>query len=180
MFHRSERLFLRPHWPEDWPAVYAGMNDEGVVRNLARAPWPYLERNAREFAALPQNPQSPRFAITIAASGELIGCIGLDPVEGDPQALEVGYWIARKAWGNGYASEAAQAVIDLARMMGKQRIEAGHYVDNPASGRVLQKSGLIRKPGTGLHHSIGRGEDVATIRYAMDLEEQPSEVLKAA
>ena len=48
MFHRSERLLLRPPWPEDWQAVHAGIADEGVVRNLARAPWPYAEEDARD------------------------------------------------------------------------------------------------------------------------------------
>ena len=41
MFFRSERLFLRPVWPEDWQAILNGIADEAVVRNLARAPWPY-------------------------------------------------------------------------------------------------------------------------------------------
>jgi len=40
MFHRSERLLLRPAWPEDWQAVHAAIADEGIVRNLATAPWP--------------------------------------------------------------------------------------------------------------------------------------------
>ena len=40
MFFRSERLFLRPVWPEDWQAILNGIADEAVVRNLARAPWP--------------------------------------------------------------------------------------------------------------------------------------------
>ena len=40
MFIRSKRLFLRPGWPEDWTELYTAINDEGVVRNLASAPWP--------------------------------------------------------------------------------------------------------------------------------------------
>ena len=42
MFHRTERLLLRPAWPEDWEMILWGIGDERVVRNLARAPWPYL------------------------------------------------------------------------------------------------------------------------------------------
>ena len=44
VFHRSDRLLLRPIWPEDWKSVLTGIADEGVVRNLARAPWPYSEQ----------------------------------------------------------------------------------------------------------------------------------------
>lgn len=180
MFHRSERLLLRPVWPEDWSAVHAAINDEGIVRNLASAPWPYSEQHAREFAAKSHDPYSPRFAVTLAERGALIGCIGLDPVEHDPDALEVGYWIARGAWGNGYASEAGRSVIAVARMMGAKRLEAGHYVDNPASGRVLQKIGFVRRPGTVMHRSLGRGTLVETAQYALDLEDEASELSKAA
>ena len=49
MFHCTERLLLRPAWPEDWQAVYSGIADEGVVRNLARVPWPYSQDDARSF-----------------------------------------------------------------------------------------------------------------------------------
>ena len=72
MFHRTARLFLRPAWPEDWEAVLGGIADEGVVRNLARAPWPYGPEEARAFAALPQNPCRPHFLVTEAASGRLV------------------------------------------------------------------------------------------------------------
>lgn len=180
MFYRSQRLLLRPHWPEDWPAIYAGINDEGVVRNLARAPWPYREEDAQDFAKLPQIRRSPRFAITLAGSGELIGCIGLDPKEHGDSALELGYWIARKAWGQGYACEAGGAMINIAMMLGARRLEAGHYVDNPASGRVLQKLGFVRQAETVMRYSLGRNADVETVEYALELEGRLSSESAAA
>jgi hypothetical protein len=61
MFFRSERLFLRPAWPEDWNAIHAAIDDEGIVRNLARAPWPYTENDARWFASQPQDERLPHF-----------------------------------------------------------------------------------------------------------------------
>lgn len=79
MFHRSPRLLLRPIWPEDWQALLAGLADEAVVRNLARAPWPYLEKDAREFAALPADPLAPRFLITRAADAEAVAASASDP-----------------------------------------------------------------------------------------------------
>ena len=80
MFHRSERLLLRPAWPEDWQAVHAAIADEGIVRNLATAPWPYSAADARAWCALPFTPEAPRFVITLADSGEVIGCIGIGPL----------------------------------------------------------------------------------------------------
>ena len=47
MFIRSERLFLRPGWPEDWQELLSRIADESVVRNLAKAPWPYTADDAR-------------------------------------------------------------------------------------------------------------------------------------
>ena len=50
MFMRSERLFLRPGWPEDWEELLSRIQDEAVVMNLAKAPWPYTAEDARWFA----------------------------------------------------------------------------------------------------------------------------------
>ena len=174
MFHRSERLLLRPPWPEDWQAVHAGIADEGVVRNLARAPWPYAEDDARAWCAQSQDPYAPRFLITLADSGEVIGGIGLNPAEkpnGGGGAIELGYWIARRHWGRGYASEAARAVIEVARACGHPRIVASHFIDNPASGRVLRKAGFLPTGRIELRHSKGRGYESQTVGYALDLEE---------
>ena len=120
MFHRSERLLLRPAWPEDWQAVHAAIADEGIVRNLATAPWPYSAADARAWCALPFTPEAPRFVITLADSGEVIGCIGIGPLPpeegGGDGTMELGYWIARPHWGRGYAGEAARAMVErLAR-----------------------------------------------------------------
>ena len=65
MFIRSQRLFLRPAFPEDWQAIHTGINDEGIVRMLASVPWPYSEQDARDFAARAQNPLLPQCVITV-------------------------------------------------------------------------------------------------------------------
>lgn len=140
MFHRSERLFLRPAFPEDWEGILAGIGgDENIARNLARAPWPYGEADARRFADLPQDLRLPHFLVTLPGKG-VIGSAGLSENDGQP---EVGYWIARDYWGQGYATEAARAVLRIARTLGHTRLTAAHFVDNPASGRVLRKLGFV-------------------------------------
>ena len=65
MFHVTERLLLRPAWPEDADALLRAIADEGVVRNLASAPWPYLPRHAHEFVMRNTDPFYPRFLITL-------------------------------------------------------------------------------------------------------------------
>ena len=167
MFIRSERLFLRPAWPEDWEELLAAIADEAIVRNLARAPWPYGPDHARDFAARPQDKRLPNFFVSTASNGELIGSVGLG--RDDDGGTELGYWIARPHWGNGYAPEAARAVLRLARTLGHRRIVAGHFIDNPASGRVLAKVGFRPTGKINARFSLGRGHEVESVEYATDL-----------
>jgi RimJ/RimL family protein N-acetyltransferase len=166
VFHRSERLFLRPAFPEDSAAILAAISDESIVRNLARAPWPYGMADARDFAALPQDRRLPHFLVTLPGAG-VIGSAGMGEHEGEP---EIGYWIARDHWGRGYATEAGRAVLEVARMLGHRRVTAGHFVDNPASGKVLRKLGFRPTGRIAQRHSLARGEMVDTVEYALDLE----------
>lgn len=168
MFFRSERLFLRPVWPEDWQAILNGIADEGVVKNLARAPWPYGEAEARWFAGLSHDPRYPASLIVRPQNGEVIGGIGLAPHE---QGAELGYWIARQHWGQGYASEAARAMLTLAGVIGHKYLVAHHFLDNPASGRVLTRLGF-RPTGAIVEHAcMARGGTVPAAAYALALDE---------
>ena len=169
MFIRSERLFLRPGWPEDWSELLTAINDPGVVRNLATAPWPYTMADAMEFAAREQEKLLPHFFVTLPAAqgARLIGSIGLGRDGGE---VELGYWIAREWWGQGYATEAVRAVLRLAAALGHSRLVAGHFADNPASGRVLAKAGFMPTGERRMRFSAGRGGAAEGLKYAIDLE----------
>ncbi|MEM9501818.1 MAG: GNAT family N-acetyltransferase [Pseudomonadota bacterium] len=170
MFHRSERLLLRPIWPEDWQSIFGGIADEGVVRNLASAPWPYREDDAREFARRGCDPLRPRFLVTCADNATVVGCIGIDKVEEYPDAIEMGYWIARPYWGLGYATEAGRAVLEIALALGHERVVASHFLDNPASGKVLNKLGFEPTGRIVARHSCARGKKAPTVEYERELE----------
>ncbi|WP_305096657.1 GNAT family N-acetyltransferase [Croceibacterium aestuarii] len=176
MFYRSERLFLRPAFPEDSRAVYDGICDAGVVAMLSRAPWPYRMADAEQFCARDVPAKEPRFLITLpdASGAPVIGCIGLHEEEG---GAELGYWIARAHWGRGYASEAGRAMIEVSRAIGHRKLVAGHYLDNPASGRVLRKLGFRETGEVRPTRCRARGGDlVLARRYALDLETTGGEV----
>lgn len=169
MFHRSERLFLRPVWEEDAPAIYRGIAEEAIVRNLARAPWPYVMEDAQSFVKLPRDPKQPGFAIILPETGEYVGQCGYGPDEDG--ALQLGYWIAREHWGKGYATEATRALLDIGRSLGFGRVVASHFLDNPASGKVLRKAGF-RPTGEVFHlHSRARDARSPAARYEIDLDE---------
>jgi len=165
VFHRSARLFLRPAFPEDSAAILAAIGTPEILRNLARAPWPFGLAEARAFADLPQDPRLPHFLITLPGVG-VIGGAGLAEHEG---AAEISFWIAREHWGKGYATEAADALLQIARMLGHQRITAGHFTDNPASGKVLRKIGFRPTGRVCQRFSQARGAWVDWGEYAIDL-----------
>ena len=168
MFHRSENLFLRPAWIEDAQAVTNGIGEEAIVRNLARAPWPYTMDNAVEFLSGSQEGRLPNFALTLPgeAGSELVGMCGLHE---DGDRIELGYWIARKWWGRGIATEAARAVLGVAKALGFERIHAGHFVDNPASGKVLRKAGFKPTGEMRMQFSLARGHEAISRRFSVDL-----------
>ncbi|MFA6218541.1 MAG: GNAT family N-acetyltransferase [Erythrobacter sp.] len=170
MFHVTRRLLLRPAWPEDWEALFGGIADNRVVRNLARAPWPYLPRHARAFVAREQDSRMPSFLMTLPGQhgSRIIGSIGLTATE---TGVELGYWIARPFWGQGYATEAGSGLLEVAKLLGHGRLEAGHFLDNPASGRVLRKLGFRPTGKVARRHSCARGEDVDCALFALDLSE---------
>lgn len=171
MFAVTERLLLRPGWLEDAQALCRAIGDEAIVRNLARVPWPYALGDAERYLTLPQEPLRPRFLIFLRDTAELIGGIGLQD-EDDQPAL--GYWIARPHWRKGFATEAGQAVVELAdASLRLPRLHAGHAIDNPASGRVLAKLGFRPTGGFADRPSLGRGCDLKVRLYARERAAAP-------
>jgi RimJ/RimL family protein N-acetyltransferase len=159
MFARTPRLLLRPGFPEDAPALAAAMSDRAIACNLAVVPWPYTLRDAEAFLASPRDPVLPSFLIFERTDGapRLVGSCGLG--RRPSGAVELGYWIARAHWGRGFASEACTALIDIARTLGLSRLEASHFIDNPASARVLDKLGFESVGIIAPRMSCARGEE---------------------
>ena len=181
MFATTERLLLRPAWAEDAPAIYRAIVDEGIVRNLAKAPWPYSLADAEAFAATERSPSEPAMLIFLrkADGPELVGSIGFGR---DPSGrLEFGYWIARPHWGRGYATEAGRAVIAAARdSLRITRLNAGHFLDNPASGRVLHKLGFRPTGQIVPRFSLGRGEAAPCRLFELELGAPEEETSRMA
>ncbi len=166
MFARTPRLLLRPGWQEDAQALHAALADESIVRNLSRAPWPYERAHAEDFIALEHDQRLPRFLVFSRTQGRplLVGGCGLGK-GGEDGAVELGYWIARPYWGLGFATEAARAVVRMARATGIGRLTGSHFVDNPASGRVMRKIGFRPTGQLVRRFSAARGEEALAALY---------------
>lgn len=170
MFARTPRLTLRPGWPEDAPALTAAIAHEAVAFRLARLPWPYAQPHAEEWLARQPAPREVALLI-LAHHGDatrLIGAIGIHPTADG--AHELGYWLTPGAWGRGYATEAGQAVLGMARhAMGLRRLSSGFFLDNPASGRVLAKLGFRDTGIVEPRHCLALGEERPCAVVELDL-----------
>ncbi|BBD98276.1 N-acetyltransferase [Sphingobium amiense] len=165
MFARTPRLLLRPGWMEDAPALVHAIDDPAVARNLTHVPCPYTLADAEAFLSMPQDSRLPRLLAFTRTNGapRLVGGCGLHLDEkGRP---ELGYWIARAYWGLGFATEAGRAVLGMARAAGVTDIRAGHFIDNPASGKVLRKLGFRCTGETASRFSLGRGAAVDSLIF---------------
>lgn len=173
MFHRTERLFLRPSFPEDWVAVHAAIDSADMARNLAAVPWPYTEADARSFASLPQDKWMPHFLVELPGTG-VIGSAGLGRDEATG-AVQLGYWIAQGHRGQGFATEAARGVLRVARMLEHRRLVSSHFLDNPASGKVLLKAGFRPTGEVRPGYSLARGGHNMVACYALMLDAEEPE-----
>jgi RimJ/RimL family protein N-acetyltransferase len=164
---RTTRLLLRPFAHEDIPTIARLAGTREVSSMTANIPHPYTERDARDFLARAsdefQSGQSMTFAICVSPAGEvspardvsatreLIGAVGLILAPAHHRA-ELGYWIGVPFWGNGFATEAAGAVVAFGfETLGLHRIYAFRFAENVASGRVLTKIGM-RHEGRSREH----------------------------
>ena len=169
MFARTPRLLLRPGFPEDAPALAAAIGHRAIARNLAVVPWPYTLRDAEAFLASPRDPVLPSLLIfeRTRAAPELIGSCGL--ARRASGSVELGYWIARAHWSRGFATEACTALVDIARTLGLGTLESSHFLDNPASSRVLEKLGFEPVGIVAPRMSRARGEEVPARLMRLEL-----------
>ncbi len=157
----TARLLLRLPQPRDAEAIHRLVNDWGVVRMLARLPFPYPRQLADDWIASTamqaEAGQAHHFVILSGRDGEtVLGCVGVQ-VDAAARRGDLGYWIARHAWNDGVASEAAGRLARwaLARLE-LDRLTAQVATDNPASAAVLRRIGF-RETGTGKQLFVARG-----------------------
>lgn len=163
----TERLVLRRFTAEDVPALFTMMSDDTVMRFL---PWFTPRSEADTLAFLEEHylrfyraadagehgangmPLDLRFAVCLKDDNGRAACdtecltdgvlLGFAKISSEGDAFDLGYAFRREAWGHGYATEAASALIGEARRAGFPYLTATHDEQNPASGRVMERCGM--------------------------------------
>ncbi|MDX2145218.1 MAG: GNAT family N-acetyltransferase [Rhodospirillaceae bacterium] len=167
---KTERLLLRPFKLSDAKRVQALAGLREIAVMVSSIPYPYPNGLAEAWILRHAEARARgiayNFAITL--DGELIGSIALENQgRGD---FEFGYWLSKDYWGQGTMSEAAAAVLEFGfGWLAQARVIAGHYVDNPASGRILRKMGFTETHHETSFHAVRDG-DVEAIRMALTKE----------
>ncbi|MDN7024852.1 GNAT family N-acetyltransferase [Methanoculleus sp. FWC-SCC1] len=144
----TARLLLRPMTFADAPEVQRLAGEYAIAANALDIPYPYPPGAAEAWIAGHEEGfllgEIAVFGVVLAGEDRLIGAIGLMHIDRRHQRGELGYWIGKPYWNRGYATEAASAIIAYGFAgLGLNRIYATHFIRNPASGRVLEKCGLV-------------------------------------
>ncbi|MFD7404642.1 GNAT family N-acetyltransferase [Streptomyces sp. NPDC059866] len=147
---RTDRLLLRG-WRESDLAPWAAMNADPEVRRYFPDVLPKERTDAAvaRFQADLERRGWGFWAVEVLDTGEFIGFTGLDPVEdGQPfTGVEAGWRLARPAWGHGYATEAARAVLDFGfEQLALPEILAVTTATNLRSQAVMRRLGMTHDP----------------------------------
>lgn len=168
----SERLTLRPLRPGDAADLHRLINDWEVAKNLARVPFPYPRDLADDWIAQSRAAMEAGSGYRLVIEGEsggrrgLLGGIGLNLSE-DRRSAELGYWIARSAWGQGFAREACARLIAWGfAQLDITTITADALLDNTRSRAVLARLGF-REAGEAERDFVSRGGPMLVMRHAL-------------
>ena len=142
----TDRLILRPFRLADATEVQRLAGDRAIADTTLNIPHPYKDGMAEEWISKHQDAfdkeQGATFAITRKPDGVLVGAISLMGMTKGHQA-ELGYWVGKPYWNQGYCTEAGQALLRYAfAELILVRVHSCHITRNPASGRVMQKLGM--------------------------------------
>ncbi|MFD1470592.1 GNAT family N-acetyltransferase [Hymenobacter caeli] len=145
----TPRLVLRALAEADVPCIVALASDHAVARNTLNMPHPYHPDDAHNWLRVTRKAhrqgEDVTFAVELKATGEFIGGIGLK-IEPRFDRAEAGYWLGVPYWNQGLMTEALAAVLRYGfEGLGLNKILATHTTQNPGSGAVMRKNGMVQE-----------------------------------
>jgi RimJ/RimL family protein N-acetyltransferase len=140
----KDMLRLRPISVDDAPHMVRLLGeDREAVMCMARMPWPLTLEGARQWLRNIAKAETV-FAILRPSDGAFLGTVGFWPGRGDDsETFEIGYFIGREFWNQGFATAAVGKAVESARRVGVECLQALVRPENAASIRVLEKNGFL-------------------------------------
>ena len=151
----TPRLRLCPWSSADATALFELARDPRIGMLCGWKPFERIDDAHEALSTVLAAPDS--YAVTLASTGELVGSIALRIDTDSPEAsvADIGYWIGVPYWGNGYATEAGDAIIDRAQELGVKTIVLKYFDGNGPSRRVSEKLGFAwRSREEGVEHPL--------------------------
>jgi len=160
---KTRRLVLRALEDSDAAAFALLAGDWDIARMTARIPYPYSEELAREWM---EQIGPEEFVRAVVHKGALIGAVGY--VANSDGSAEIGYWIGKPWWGQGFATEAARGLVRHCFTTETfKQLTCCHFIDNPASERIIHKLGF-RLSDVCTAWCDARQSEVPTRSYTLD------------
>lgn len=168
------RLILDTLTAQDIPRIIEYAGDKDIADMTLNIPHPYLETHAIHWINMAHqgvaNKDKYMFAIRLKESGLFIGGMGLH-VDHNFDRAELGYWIAKPYWNQGYATETLGALLRFGfNTLKLQKIFATHLIENPASGKVMINNHMI-KEGELKDHYKKHSEYKTVVQYRLTKQE---------
>lgn len=146
----TKRLLLRPFKLADGPRVKDLAGNIAIADTTLNIPHPYKNGMAEEWISTHEakfkSGEMINSAIILKSTDSLIGAIGLLSINMRFNRAELGYWVAKEYWSQGYCPEAAKAILEYGfQKIDLHKITATHITRNPASGKVMRKIGMKKE-----------------------------------
>ena len=167
----TDRIILRPWCEADAPALFKYASDPEVGPRAGWPPHKNVEESLEIIRTLFHNDST--WAIVLKETGEAVGAMGYGPScdcnlparEGEPLT---GYWVGRPYWNQGICTEALRLMIDhIRRTTDIPSLISGHFIDNPASGRVMEKCGFVPTGERCVDPEQGRDTPIRVLRLIL-------------
>ena len=147
---QTERLILRPFSTDDAATVQRLAGDRAIADKTLNIPHPYEDGMAEEWISTHkqkfESGENVNYAVILSSTEELIGAIGFVEISRRFDHAELGYWIGQPYWNNGYCTEAGLRMLKYGfENLNLHRIHAFHIKRNLASGKVMQKLGMVKE-----------------------------------
>ena len=173
----TERLRLRELKATDIPLIVKYAGNQNISKTTLNIPNPYEEKDAIFWINMSQqgfkNKTQFTFGVELKMTNNLIGGTGLILNERFNRA-EAGYWIAEPFWNNGYCSEVLKELLRFGfKELKLNKIFATHLLENAASGRVMEKNGMI-KEGVLIDHAKKGDTYFSLVQYRLTKSEYES------